>query len=170
MDRLEQMVLADHVILEGRFARSKDPVPFQQRRDLEYQVIQEGDEWGQTWDSAWFHLSGKIPKDWTNDEVVAHLDFNGEALVFSPEGIPLQGLTNGSVFGRITRHNFRLAAPFLKNPQIELWVEAAANSIMGIHRPRDPERGKNTIEATGNQIASTAATLRPGDTISRHGS
>ena len=23
---------------------------------------------------------------------------------------------------------------------------------MGIHRPRDPERGKNTIEATGNQI------------------
>ena len=41
---------------------------------------------------------------------------------------------------------------------------------MGIHRPRDPERGKNTIEATGNQIASTAATLRPGDTISRHGS
>ena len=76
MDRLEQMVLADHVIMEGRCARSKDPVPFQQRRDLEYQVIQEGDEWGQTWDSAWFHLSGKIPKDWTNDEVVAHLDFN----------------------------------------------------------------------------------------------
>ena len=125
---------------------------------------------GQTWDSAWFHLSGKMPNDWTNDEVVAHLDFNGEALVFSPEGIPLQGLTNGSVFGRITRHNFRLAAPFLKNPQIELWVEAAANSIMGIHRPRDPERGKKTIEATGNQIASTAATLRPGDRISRHGS
>ena len=170
MDRLEQRILADHVVLEGRFARSKDPVPFQQRLDLEYQAISEGAEWGQTWDSAWFQLVGKIPEHWATDEVVAHLDFNGEALVFSPEGIPLQGLTNGSVFGRITRHNFRLAAPVLKNPQIELWVEAAANSIMGIHRPRDPERGRNTIEATGNQVASTAATLRPGDTISRHGS
>ena len=170
MDRLEQRILSDHIFLEGRFARSKDPVPFQKRLDLEYQAITEGAEWGQTWDSAWFHLVGKIPEHWANDEVVAHLDFNGEALVFSQEGVPLQGLTNGSVLGRITRHNFRLAAPVLKNPQIELWVEAAANSIMGIHRPRDPERGSDTIEATGNQVASTAATLRSGDTISRHGS
>ena len=89
MDRLEQRILADHVVLEGRFARSKDPVPFQQRLDLEYQAISEGAEWGQTWDSAWFQLVGKIPEHWATDEVVAHLDFNGEALVFSPEGIPL---------------------------------------------------------------------------------
>ena len=72
MDRLEQRILSDHIFLEGRFARSKDPVPFQQRLDLVYQAITEGAEWGQTWDSAWFHFVGKIPEHWANDEAVAH--------------------------------------------------------------------------------------------------
>ena len=72
MERLEQMVLAEHVILEGRFAKSKDPISFQQRLDLDYQVIQEGDEWGQTWDSAWFHYNAHRWPVWSPTTEAQH--------------------------------------------------------------------------------------------------
>ena len=140
IDRLETLILSDFELLEAEFARSKEPVPFDQRLELSYQPVMEGDEWGQTWESAWFHLRGCIPERWAGQEVVAHLDFNGEAMIFSTEGDPLQGFTNGSVFGQVTRHTFILADQAQGGEPIDLWVEAAANAIMGIDRPADPPR------------------------------
>ena len=53
-----------------------------------------------TWESGWFRITAAIPTEWEDGNFALHLDFNGEALVFDSEGIPLYGLTNGSVFDR----------------------------------------------------------------------
>ena len=139
--RLEALILSQYELLEAEFANSKDPVPFGERLRLQYQRIEEGQEWGQAWESAWFHLQGRIPEKWQEQEVVAHLDFNSEALIFSPQGDPLQGLTNGSVFGNVTRHTFILTPKAQGGETVDLWVEGAANSIAGINQPSDPPRG-----------------------------
>ncbi len=141
IDRVETLILSDFERLTAEFARSKDPIPFEERLALSYLPVKEGDDWGQTWDSAWFHLQGQIPDRWAGHEAVAHLDFNSEALIFSPDGEPLQGLTNGSVFGNVTRHTFILSEQVQGGEGVDLWVEAAANSTFGINRPSDPPRG-----------------------------
>ena len=110
LQRLELLILNQYDLLEAEFAKSKDPVPFEERLKLPYVRIKEGHEWGQAWESAWFHLKGQIPKNWQGQEIVAHLDFNGEAMVFSNQGEPLQGLTNWSVFGKVTRNIFILTS------------------------------------------------------------
>ena len=94
-----------------------------------------GESWGATWDSAWFHLCGQVPEEWRGKKVVAELDFNGEGLVFSDDGVPLQGITNGSVFdGRQSRCIFNLFDSCNGGEQVELWVEAAANALFGVTR------------------------------------
>tara|TARA_B100000745_G_scaffold71162_1_gene42653 strand:+ start:456 stop:1640 length:1185 start_codon:yes stop_codon:yes gene_type:complete len=148
--RLEALILSQYELLEAEFANSKVPVPFGERLRLQYQRIEEGQEWGQAWESAWFHLQGRIPEKWQEQEVVAHLDFNGEALIFSPQGDPLQGLTNGSVFGNVTRHTFILTPKAQGGEPVDLWVEGAANSITGINQPSDPPRG--TVDRQGNYL------------------
>ena len=153
LDRLEREILKQYQLLNAEVAHSKEPVTFANRLQLQFHHIEEGETWGQAWDSAWFHLKGSIPNPWKDREVVAHLDFNGEAMVFSSEGDPLQGLTNGSVFGQITRHTFILKTNAKGGEVVDLWVEAAANHIMGINRPKDPPRASATVDNTGNQIA-----------------
>ena len=133
INRLERRILSEYRPLDAQRATSVDPVPFAKRLDLDYSAIEEGAQWGKTWESAWFHLTGSVPDEWKGKEVVANLDFNGEGLVFSQEGVPLQGLTNGSVFGTAYRHTFLLQESAKGGESVDLWVETAANGLFGWH-------------------------------------
>ena len=133
--RIRNMVLSESLQMDAEFFRSDDHVPFEDRLSGDYLPIKEGASWGATWDSAWFHLRGRVPEEWRGRKVVAELDFNGEGLVFSEDGVPLQGITNGSVFdGRESRCIFNLFDSCNGGEQVELWVEAAANSLFGANR------------------------------------
>jgi alpha-mannosidase len=141
-ERVGKRVLSDHVLMRAEYRHSIDPVPFADRLDGEFLAIEEGAKWGEAWESAWFHLKGKVPAKWAGRKVVAHLDFNGEGMVFSRDGLPLQGLTNGSVFMTVfMRHSFPLFDPAKGGETVELWVEAAANRLFGISLDKDPSRG-----------------------------
>lgn len=135
-------ILSDSVALQAVFARSDDPVPFPDRWDLEYSPIEEGAEWGKTWDSAWFKLTGTVPEAWAGRNVMARLNFNGEGLVFADDGLPLQGITNGSVFakGEAARELFPLFNPAGGGEDVSLWVETAANGLFGVNKKQDPPR------------------------------
>ena len=141
MARLSEKVLSDTVELEATFGHSVEPVTFDQRLELDYKPIKEGEQWGATWESAWFDLKGTVPAAWAGKKVVAQMDFNGEALIFDEDGLPLQGLTNGSVFA--TNHS-RTLFPLFETAEggetVSLCVEAAANNLFGINRMEDPPR------------------------------
>jgi len=131
--RIQKAVLSEKRFLKAEFARSEDPVPFKDRKSLTYSDISEGGKWGETWDSAWFRLTATVPAEWRGRKAAALLDFNGEGLIFSNEGVPLQGITNMSVFAhRFVRDTFIVLEKCKGCEKIELWVETAANGIFGI--------------------------------------
>ena len=135
------LVFTDRAPLEAECCRSTDPVAFENRLDGSFQAIRQGEVWGETWDSAWFHVTGQVPVGWKGGRVVAHLGFGGEACVFDPDGCPLYGLTNGSVF---TEHYGKdihyLLDPCEGGEAVDLWVETAANGLFGVVRGGDPPR------------------------------
>ena len=151
--RLSDKILSDSVKIDARYGHSVEPVYFNQRLELDYKPIKEGEKWGSAWESAWFDLKATVPSKWAGKKVMAQLDFNGEGLVFSDEGMPLQGITNGSVFLTMTgRELFPLFENAVGGEEVSLWVEAAANSLFGINKEFDPPR--NYPERHGNYSGS----------------
>jgi alpha-mannosidase len=139
LEILPRFIYTEHVPLTIRGATSAEQVPFTQVKDLKLRPFQEGDTWGSKWSSAWFRLEGEVPKAWAGRQVVAWLQFGGEACVFSEAGEPLQGLTNGSVFfSNIVRERYQLFAACKGGEKVSLLVEAAANDMFGIFRGLHP--------------------------------
>lgn len=137
--RISNLILGEHVVLDATCRRCPDPVPFAERLAGDYQPVQEGQSWGKTWESAWFHLSGVVPAGWRGRKVVAQLCFNGEGLVFDASGAPLQGITNGSVFDQNASRDIVCLFDQAKGGEkVELWVEAACNGLFGVHKVADP--------------------------------
>ena len=163
-NRLARMILSDTVALEATYAHSAEPVRFANRQELEYKPITEGETWGKTWDSAWFSLKGTVPQAWSGRKVVAQLDFNGEGLIFDEAGLPLQGITNGSVFEKnFSRDLFPLFESAAGGESVSLWVEAAANGLFGVHKQQDPPLNSPTRHGNyaGTVNAIRLAVLEP---------
>lgn len=171
ISRIEKRCLSGAVPLKARVARCGDPVPFAGRLALAYAPIREGEHWGGTWDSAWFHIVGQVPPEWAGSHVVAHLEFNGEALIFGADGTPLQALTNGSVYdlehGGSARSLYTVQACAQGGESVALWVEAAANSLTGVKRPPDPERGAKDRHGAYTGVLNTMRLKRFDDALWR---
>jgi alpha-mannosidase len=72
---------------------------------------------------------------------VARLELGGEGLVFDREGVPLQGLSTGSIFdASFLRERFPLFETCRGGEEVELWVEAAAQELFGMHLLPEPAR------------------------------
>lgn len=137
--RIGQLILEDSIKLDALFFHCQKPAPFEKRLDGDYSPIDEGTNWGKFWESGWFHLKGKVPKEWRGEKVVAQLDFDGEGLVFDNNGNIIQGISNGSVF----QHDFNRDIVHLfdkskGNEEVDLWVETAANGLFGMFTEPDP--------------------------------
>ncbi|MBR4662855.1 MAG: hypothetical protein IKO93_03175, partial [Lentisphaeria bacterium] len=62
-------IYPESVELAAEYARTKDPVPFRERLKLEYKTVREGENWGEAWDSAWFHVTGTVPESFAGKEL-----------------------------------------------------------------------------------------------------
>ena len=140
-NRLSEMFVEDRQSLVAEYCWSKEPIPFAKKSEKKYKSITKGKSWGKEWDSAWFHLTGKIKKEWTNKIIVADLDFSGEGLVYDPKGNEIQGITNASIWDpNFVRTRVILPTTCINKNNVEIWVEAAANSLFGIFVDPDPEQ------------------------------
>jgi alpha-mannosidase len=147
-NRIGKEILKDEIPVSAEYSHSVEPVSFQDRQKGVFREIKVGETWGETWDSAWFHIKAHIPSEWKNENIAFHLDFNGESLIFDDEGIPLYGLTNGSVFDKdYSKDVYRLPAVYSGGNSVDLWIEAAANHLFGIDLDKDPE--KNDLKRHG---------------------
>lgn len=126
--------------LTAKFARSKEMVKFKDRLNLTYKSIGESEDWGSAWDSAWFNLSGVIPETWQLEDVVLQLNLSGEAQLFDDDGVPVYAVTGNSIFN-VTYFKDLVFLPsnmIKSNREVNLWVEAAANSLFGVKLEMDP--------------------------------
>ena len=138
--RIYRQILMDTIMFDASYYSSKVQVQFNNRLEGNYISIKQGEVWGETWDNAWFHLKGCIPKSWKNKKVVAHLDLNGEGLIFSDSGLPLQGITSSSVYNKeFKRDIFPIYEKCKGGEEIELWIEAVAIGYLGVNLPLDPK-------------------------------
>ena len=139
LDSIEIKKFKEVMPLTAKYFKTKDHLKFSQIKDFTLSPISKGETWGQTWDSAWFLMQADLSNVKVTSELLAKIDFNGEAIVFSPDGIHHQGLTNGSVFAhQAGRSVFAIPPHWIKNGKLEFWVEASASSLFGVSRERDP--------------------------------
>ena len=128
---------------------SDEPVAYADRLAAEYRTINPGEVWGSAWQSAWFKLNAQVPEEWAGRTVAAHLNVNGEGLIFDDSGCPLYSLTNQSVFDvHYGKDILRLFDCCQGGEQVELWLEAAANQLFGIDRQPNAERNAPTRHGT----------------------
>ena len=95
---LERDYLREKVNFSAEYFVTDEPVPFTDIRKYKMAPISLGQTWGKDWQCSWIHLVGTVPEDWRGRKIMANIDIGGEGLIYDNNGIPLQGLTNGSVF------------------------------------------------------------------------
>ena len=106
----------------------------------QYRLIGQGEQWGRTWDYAWFRFTGTVPAAWSGQSVEALIDLEGEVSVFNPEGEIQRRLTWGSAFGVPCQvEDVALFAACAGGEPVTVLAQAWASSIVGVELPADPQ-------------------------------
>ncbi|KAI9473459.1 MAG: galactose mutarotase-like domain-containing protein [Benjaminiella poitrasii] len=105
-------------------------ISFKEAVAQKFQDFKLGDRnFGPSWSTHWFHISIVIPQEMDNQEIILQWDMGCEGLVWSKDGIPLQGLTGGS---DQARHEFIVTKHAKSKETFELYIEAACNGMFGV--------------------------------------
>lgn len=143
---LEEEVWGEAHPLNARIAVSRVPVRYRERESGAFRPIGEGEVWGELWESAWLHIDDAIPDDLRRGTVALRLSLGGEALIFSQDGMPRYGLTNTSVFASCYRKEiYRLSEEETASGRLDLWLELAANGLLGDENNPDVPQQKCDI-------------------------
>ncbi len=139
INRLKEDIYGESIPLEAVFAPSAEPVPYQERLNLAYRPVAEGDKWGEMWSSAWFHIQTPVPETMAGRELCLRIYLGGEILVFDETGAPCYGLSGASHFVASFRKE-RMVLPkcYQAGEIIDVWLEAAANHLFGVYQDEDP--------------------------------
>ncbi|KAF9960191.1 Glycoside hydrolase, 38 vacuolar alpha mannosidase [Mortierella alpina] len=68
-------------------------IPFDEAVKQTFKPTTTGTQFGPSWSTHWFKLKVKVPNDWAGEQVELLWDSNSEAMIWSLEGVPRQGLT-----------------------------------------------------------------------------
>lgn len=101
----------------------------------------KGMEFGPSWTNHWFKVVLKIPSSWQDYERVQfEFDNSAEAMIFTTDGLPLQGITGG--FENYRRVEFIISEAMRKASSFTFYIESSCNGMFGINNtdPPDPNR------------------------------
>ncbi len=158
--RSESELLLEIIIPAAHFACTKEPVAWKDRESLDYKPITAGQHWGDVWESAWFHLEAEIPSSWVGRDIALQLNLSGESLFFDEEGTPIGAVTgNCTLCSSYSKEFFFISETLRKNGKIDLWVEAAGNTIGGACMGNDP---KLPIEQPDGYFPGTVKAMKLG--------
>ncbi|KAG2207470.1 hypothetical protein INT47_004218 [Mucor saturninus] len=86
-------------------------------------------KFGPSWSTHWFLLNITIPEELNGEQVVIQWDMGCEGMVWSTDGIPLQGLTGGS---DQSRHDYIVTEKASTGDKYTFYIEAACNGMFGV--------------------------------------
>ncbi|OAQ30725.1 glycoside hydrolase family 38 protein [Linnemannia elongata AG-77] len=110
-------------------------IPFEKATKQSFHPTSTGTSYGPSWSTHWFKLKITVPKDWAGEHVELIWDSSSEAMIWSTDGIPRQGLTGDR--GNDRRVEYTLLKKAKGGEVIDLWVEMACNGMFGT--------GKNSL-------------------------
>ncbi|KAH7908394.1 glycoside hydrolase family 38 protein [Hygrophoropsis aurantiaca] len=97
----------------------------------EFKPAKKGDSFGPSWTNHWWKVTLNIPHDWEKYERVQfEFDPGCEAMIFTTDGVPLQGITGGSGGDRRVEHIISPQA--VRAGRYELVVESSCNGMFGV--------------------------------------
>lgn len=84
-----------------------EPVPFAEASRARFEPVPLGWRWGRAWSTAWFHITGEVPREWreapppgTRLEVLIDFGYNrsrtgfqAEGLAYRPDGTPIKAIS-----------------------------------------------------------------------------
>ncbi|KJZ76708.1 hypothetical protein HIM_04044 [Hirsutella minnesotensis 3608] len=147
-----------HVKLEVWSAPGQERPTFKEAVSHDFKETSTGASFGPSWSTHWFRVHLTVPKDIVDEElVVFEWDAGNEGLVWTEDGMPLQGLTGGG-----ERVEWIIPKSFRDNKEHIIYIEMACNGMFGNApngktsiAPPDPNRyytlGKATIAAVNVQ-------------------
>ncbi|KAF9964967.1 Glycoside hydrolase, 38 vacuolar alpha mannosidase [Mortierella alpina] len=104
-------------------------IPFDEAVKQTFKPTTTGTQFGPSWSTHWFKLKVKVPKEWAGEQVELLWDSNSEAMIWSVEGVPRQGLTGDR--GNDRRVEYSLLRKAKGGETVELLVEMACNGMFG---------------------------------------
>lgn len=116
---------------------TEEPLPFSKKLCGNLKKIGIGDKWAQnTFDCAWFHVTGKIPEDISENELVFLLNCGGEGLIYDNCGNEIQSITCYSAgFGAGLGIPVKRVVPFdsrlIIDGKADFWIDCGANDLFG---------------------------------------
>lgn len=144
LDEAENKLLAGFYTKTGvkigvEYAPSKEPVPFNERLNLAYKPISIGEKWGDLFDCAWFHFTGKVTDSLKGKKLALLIDLNGEGCVYDKNGSAIQGLTcvNSDyevALGRPGKREYVITENSNGDEEIDLFVDGGCNDLFGYIR------------------------------------
>ena len=88
--------------------------------------VSQGFEWGPAWGTVWFKASGRVPKDWPEDQAVTRLELGGERTVWR-DLVPVFGIDE-------FHKHYKLPKNVRPGDAFEVWVQAyGANPPVKVH-------------------------------------
>ncbi|MDR3144818.1 MAG: hypothetical protein LBU21_00920, partial [Treponema sp.] len=135
--RIRKEIYAVKTPLYAEIRRSAEPEPFEGIGDRVFTPVRPGEVWGRKLDCAWLHIRGDVPPGLKNPVIL--LKNTGEALVYTPEGEALAGLS--SVWfpydSPQSGGSFRIIDSLdLRGPAVEFYADCGFNGIMMINLGR----------------------------------
>lgn len=154
-EKLENAVYTpvEQLVMEG--FRTKEPVAYADRMSGEYFIPEVGKTWGELFDCAWFHFTGRVPANAKGKKCVLLIDFSGEGLVYNDAGEPIQGLTsttsrNEFPLGLWGKRTVEVSDCARGDESIDLWVDAGCNDLEG--QFRNDGKVKEAVIATVDSL------------------
>lgn len=104
---------------------------FDEAMKQDFKPAKKGDRFGPSWTNHWWTVQLTIPPEWSKYErVQLEFDPECEAMIFSTDGTPLQGITGGGGGDRRVDHIIPLAAR--KAGVYQIVIESSCNGMFGV--------------------------------------
>jgi alpha-mannosidase len=136
-ERIRPAIYPDSVPFEVAFrSLPGEPIPPAEGLALTYEPYAVGTPWGPAWNTTWFRLRGRVPRDWLGRRVEAVIDlgfdvnlpgFQCEALVYRADGSPVKSINPRNQW-----------IPIGDAETVEFYLEAAANPVLLGYHPFQP--------------------------------
>lgn len=121
----------DHVRMEYWSAPGLTKPSFQEAMQHKFKPAKKGLSLGPSWTNHWFKVKLNIPSYWQQYERVQfEFDPGCEAMIFTKEGVPLQGITGG--YGGDRRVEYIIPPAARAQGHHEFVIETSCNGMFGV--------------------------------------
>ncbi|KAG0171993.1 Glycoside hydrolase, 38 vacuolar alpha mannosidase [Apophysomyces sp. BC1034] len=117
-----------HVLLRVHSVPGLKRITFKEAVSQTFETVKQT-SFGPSWSTHWFYISVTIPEALNGRDVIFQWDMGCEGMVWSTEGVPLQGLTGGL---DQARHEYPLTKKAKAGDQFRFYIEAACNGMFGV--------------------------------------